>query len=85
MPNDVDWSSQLEKFSPVKNQGNCGSGYAFSASDALQMWWILKYPGRAPFTFSEQQFVDCSDSFGNRGCQGGWPFQAMNYNKAKGG
>jgi len=35
-------------------------------------------------SFSEQQLVDCSGSYGNQGCDGGWPFWAMEYTAAKG-
>ena len=69
----------------MKSQGSCASGYAFSAASAMESWYILKYPGRAPNDFSQQQFVDCSSSYGNQGCQGGWPIYAMKYNQNKGG
>jgi len=35
-------------------------------------------------SFSEQQLVDCSGSYGNQGCDGGWPFWALEYTAAKG-
>lgn len=34
---------------------------------------------------SEQQLVDCSGSFGNFGCNGGWPYQADEYLKTVAG
>lgn len=38
----------------------------------------------APKRLSEQEAVDCSDSFGNGGCNGGWPSNYWNYAKING-
>lgn len=55
---------------PVKNQRMCGSCWAFAAIASLEGAWIkAKHPKTI---FSEQQLVDCSLSYGNNGCQGGW-------------
>jgi C1A family cysteine protease len=53
----------------VKNQGSCGSCYAFASAGALEGLYKLKYGSLVDF--STQQVVDCSSAQGNGGCNGG--------------
>merc|ERR1711931_308644 len=82
IPNDVDWRSQ-GMVTAVKNQGQCGSCYSFSATGALEGQW-KKAHGTLP-SLSEQQHVDCSGRYGNYGCNGGWYQSCWKYAKAAGG
>ena len=77
---DVDWSTK-GKVSKVKNQGQCGSCWAFSATGAMESFALFK--GQS-VSLSEQQLVDCSKAQGNHGCNGGWPSSALKYAIANG-
>jgi len=82
IPNAVDWR-QSGLVTPVKNQGQCGSCYSFSATGALEGAW-KKAKGTLP-SLSEQEIVDCSGRYGNYGCQGGWYQSSWRYLRDAGG
>lgn len=82
IPNAVDWRSQ-GMVTGVKNQGQCGSCYSFSATGALEGAW-KKAKGSLP-SLSEQQIVDCSGRYGNYGCNGGWYQSSWRYLRDAGG
>jgi len=60
---------------PVKNQGQCGSCWAFSTTGAIEGLYYLK--NHVLVSFSEQQLVDCASQCD--ACDGCWPYLAMNY------
>jgi len=81
-PTEVDWRTQ-GAVNQVKNQGQCGSCWAFSAIGAFES--AAKIAGYALYSMSEQQLVDCSTGEGNQGCNGGWMDYAFQYIQRVGG
>jgi len=67
----IDWVSR-GAVNPIKNQGSCGSCWAFSTVGALE--GALQISTGKLENLAEQQLVDCDKS--NDGCSGGWPYRA---------
>ena len=63
-PSSVDWRKK-GAVPPVKDQGECGSCYAFAAVGAIEGQNFLKH--KRLTSFSVQQIVDCTRQDGNKG------------------
>jgi C1A family cysteine protease len=84
-PPTFDWRDR-DAVTPVKDQGQCGSCWAFSVTENVESVWILARGLNSSSTqplLAPQQLVDCDDySFG---CDGGFPPFAYDYLVSAGG
>lgn len=76
VPASIDWR-QKGAVTAVKDQGQCGSCWAFSTTGALESRDFIA-TGKLN-DYSEQQLVDCDKGDDNDGCNGGDMYTAMVY------
>ncbi|KAJ6333423.1 hypothetical protein OIU77_009319 [Salix suchowensis] len=68
VPSSMDWRKK-GAVTPIKNQGQCGCCWAFSAVAAME--GITQLSTGNLISLSEQELVDCDTSGEDQGCNGG--------------
>ncbi len=79
LPSSWDWrAASLNKVTPPKDQGRCGSAFAFAAVAAVESKLLIQKAKKFaayPIDLSEQQVVDCvvakQGNYRSTGCLGG--------------
>jgi len=92
LPTSVNWFT-AGRVHAVKNQGSCGSCWAFGSNTTLEAAIAIR-DSASPVHLSEQELVDCSGTnkstagvigtYSNAGCNGGWMDVAWKYVKYNG-
>lgn len=79
LPPTFDWSSKdgTNWLTPVRNQGSCGSCWAFSTVGVFES--AIKIQGGGSIDLSEQYLVSCNND--GYSCSGGWFANSYHFNK----
>ncbi len=75
LPSAYDWRTTVNV--PIKDQGGCGSCWAFASVGAME--YAVAIAGNPVSDFSEQFLVSCN--LDNWGCDGGWAAHKYHYNR----
>jgi C1A family cysteine protease len=81
-PSSVNWVT-AGAVTPVKDQGNCGACWSFSATGSIEGAYQIKYGILK--SFSEQELMSCDVNNGNIACNGGWMDTAFSFAQNNGG
>jgi C1A family cysteine protease len=83
MTGSIDWRT-AGAVTGVKDQGQCGSCWAFSTTGAMEGAYKIFGKSNTLISLSEQHFVDCDDN-GDHGCHGGLMDNAFAWAQENGG
>jgi len=83
-PKNYDWYADCQgTVTDVYNQGQCGSCWAFSATETIESYYAIG--GGTLTELSMEQIVDCDTGGQDQGCNGGFPSGAYQYVQTAGG
>jgi C1A family cysteine protease len=80
----INWRT-TDAVTPIKNQGQCGSCWAFSATEAIESQLALSGGDEYSIELSPQQITSCTPNngtYGSLGCNGGFTEGAYEYVKS---
>jgi len=80
-PAAFDWCLTQGKCTAIKDQGQCGSCWAFATTENIESVWDIH--GHGLIAMSPQEIVDCDTAMD--GCNGGDPAQAYKFVVSEGG
>lgn len=69
---------------PIRNQEQCGSCWAFGATEALSDRFAIETNLSTNVVLAPQDLVSCDNADGNQGCNGGYPIKAWQYMQSTG-
>jgi hypothetical protein len=76
---EIDWKPYM---SEIRNQGGCGSCWAFATAGIVESNWWKANQKSPKVSLAPQELVDCDTR--NGGCNGGWYNAALEYSQGKG-
>jgi len=80
VPTSFDCRTQWPKFiHPIRDQGQCGSCWAFAASESFSDRLAIATNGSTNEVLSPEELVSCDDKGEDQGCDGGYPGDAFDY------